>query len=129
MMCTQTCTVMTIHMHVCCYHYANALLLYTCSCIYAPMSSPLLCNDTMHNFPTLPPLFRLPSSPGVFENATDFAHIHYLHDDTFGNSEQPEIRDMHVHTDAWGVTANFKLHNKPVNALWEWSSVPEVEVC
>ncbi len=65
----------------------------------------------------------------MFENATDFAHIHYLHDDTFGNSDKPEIRDMHVTTDAWAVTANFKLHNKPVNALWEWSSVPQVEVC
>lgn len=64
----------------------------------------------------------------MFENATDFAHIHYLHDDTFGNSDKPEIRDMQVTTDAWSVTARFALHNKPVNALWEWSSVPEVHV-
>lgn len=33
---------------------------------------------------------------------------------------------MTTTTDAFGVTATFKLHNKPVNALWEWTAVPEV---
>lgn len=30
--------------------------------------------------------------------------------------------------DAWGVVSEFKLTNKPVNPLWEFTSVPEVEV-
>lgn len=63
---------------------------------------------------------------GVFENAIDMAHIHYLHSDTFGNQDQPEIRDMRTTADAYGVTATFALHNKPVSALWEFSKVPEV---
>lgn len=32
----------------------------------------------------------------VFDNAIDFAHIHYLHSGSFGNSEQPEIRNIKV---------------------------------
>ena len=35
---------------------------------------------------------------------------------------------MHVKADAYGATAQFALHNKPVNALWAWSSVPKVDV-
>ena len=31
-------------------------------------------------------------------------------------------------TDAYKVSATFTLHNKPVNALWQWSQVPQVEV-
>lgn len=64
----------------------------------------------------------------VFENAIDMAHIHYLHNDTFGNQDKPEIRSMTCAADAYGVLASFKLHNKPVNALWNWSQVPAVEV-
>jgi len=64
----------------------------------------------------------------VFENAIDMAHIHYLHSDSFGNQGKPEIRDMTATVDAFSVTASFKLHNKPVSALWEWSKVPVVEV-
>ncbi|KAK9917944.1 hypothetical protein WJX75_009983 [Coccomyxa subellipsoidea] len=64
----------------------------------------------------------------VFENAIDMAHIHYLHDDTFGNQGQPQIRGMTCSTDAYGVHADFRLHNKPVNAMWEFSKVPEVHV-
>jgi hypothetical protein len=98
------------------------------------------------------------------------AHIHYLHNDTFGNQDQPQIRDMQASlgwrpacgialrgqlaaaaadklviklrhpdslppapalqtvTDAFSVSATFKLHNKPVNAMWKWTSVPEVVV-
>ena len=103
------------------------------------------------------------------------AHIHYLHNDTFGNQGQPQIRDMQASlgvrpacgtangrrrllltspalrhsdrlpplfsflssppaptlqavTDAFSVSATFKLHNKPVSAMWEWTSVPEVAV-
>lgn len=59
----------------------------------------------------------------VFENAIDMAHIHYLHDNSFGNKEQPQIRDMTCKKLAWGVEAKFRLHNKPVNALWEFSKV------
>jgi phenylpropionate dioxygenase-like ring-hydroxylating dioxygenase large terminal subunit len=64
----------------------------------------------------------------VFENAIDMAHIHYLHDDTFGNQGQPQIRKMVCSHDAYGVKADFALHNKPVNAMWEFSKVPEVQV-
>ena len=60
---------------------------------------------------------------GVFENAIDMAHIHYLHSGTFGNQEQPEIRNMTCSTDAYGAYASFGLHNKPVNALWDFSKV------
>lgn len=60
---------------------------------------------------------------GVFENAIDMAHIHYLHGDSFGNKEQPQIRDMTCKRLAWGVQASFRLHNKPVNALWNFSKV------
>jgi hypothetical protein len=51
------------------------------------------------------------------------AHIHYLHNDTFGNQGQPEIREMHCKTDLFGIEAQFGLHNKPVSALWEFSKV------
>ena len=59
----------------------------------------------------------------VFENAIDMAHIHYLHSDSFGNEEAPQIRDMTCSHDAFGVKASFRLHNKPVNKLWEFSQV------
>ena len=59
----------------------------------------------------------------VFENAIDMAHIHYLHNDTFGNQGQPQIRHMTCSTEPYGVTAKFGLHNKPVNAMWEFSKV------
>ena len=51
------------------------------------------------------------------------AHIHYLHGDSFGNDEQPEIYDMQCTTQPFGITATFKLHNKPPSALWEWAKV------
>ena len=35
---------------------------------------------------------------------------------------------MQAVTDAFSVSATFKLHNKPVSALWEWTSVPQVQV-
>ncbi len=59
----------------------------------------------------------------VFENAIDMAHIHYLHNDTFGNQGQPEIRGMTCSQNAYGIEATFRLHNKPVSALWEFSKV------
>ena len=97
----------------------------------------------------------------MFENAIDMAHIHYLHNDTFGNQVtelhlvaslslqhahsaahhtydlqdagllsfshsvqgQPQIRHMTCSTEPYGVTASFGLHNKPVNAMWEFSKV------
>lgn len=36
---------------------------------------------------------------------------------------QPQIRGMTCSTDAYGVHADFRLHNKPVNAMWEFSKV------
>ncbi len=64
----------------------------------------------------------------VFENAIDMAHIHYLHNDTFGNQGQPQIRHMTCSTEPYGVTAQFGLHNKPVNAMWEFSKVSHLPV-
>ena len=60
---------------------------------------------------------------GVFENAIDMAHIHYLHSDSFGNEDKPQIKSMACSADAYGVNADFALHNKPVNALWDFSKV------
>ena len=57
------------------------------------------------------------------------AHIHYLHSGTFGNQEQPEIRDMTCSTNAYGVDASFRLHNKPVNALWDFSKARSPPLC
>lgn len=65
---------------------------------------------------------------GVFENAVDMAHIHYLHADSFGNQNKPEIHDMQATSDAYSVTATFRIHNKPVNAFWALFQVPEVHV-
>jgi len=65
----------------------------------------------------------------VFQNAIDMAHIHFLHSDSFGNQDKPDIREMkETAHDAWGVVSEFKLTNKPVNPLWEFTSVPEVDV-
>jgi phenylpropionate dioxygenase-like ring-hydroxylating dioxygenase large terminal subunit len=69
------------------------------------------------------------SHASVFENALDMAHIHYLHNDSFGNQDKPEIRNMTVTAhDALSVTATFQLCNKPASVLWEWTKVPEVTV-
>lgn len=65
---------------------------------------------------------------GVFENAIDMAHIHYLHNDSFGNSESPEIHDMKLSRGSFEVSSKFRIHNKPVSPLWEWTSVPSVPV-
>lgn len=89
------------------------------------------------------------------------AHIHYVHGSSFGNDEQPKLRNMKVRRrppshgrecgdsrqaaggagsgvadaaaccpallqvvrDPYHITATFDLHNKPVNALWDWSKV------
>jgi hypothetical protein len=52
-------------------------------------------------------LLLLPRA-GVFENAIDMAHIHYLHNDSFGNSEKPRIHDMTTTRDTFHVEANFR---------------------
>lgn len=64
----------------------------------------------------------------VFDNALDFAHIHYVHSGSFGNPDKPQILDMEIKKDTWALTGNFKIHNKPVNKLWEWTRVPHVPV-
>lgn len=72
--------------------------------------------------------FDAPHWP-VFQNAIDMAHIHYLHNNSFGNQEKPDIRGVkETEADAWGVTSMFSLTNKPVNALWSFTAVPEVVV-
>lgn len=63
---------------------------------------------------------------GVFENAIDMAHIHYLHNDSFGNEDKPQIKSMTCATNAYGISADFALHNKPVNALWNFSKVRQL---
>jgi len=64
----------------------------------------------------------------VFENALDMAHIHYVHASSFGNQKKPQIRDMECVSDSLGVTATFKLHNKPASPFWNWSKIDEVHV-
>eukprot|EP00775_Hariotina_reticulata_P003369 gene3369-3644_t len=65
---------------------------------------------------------------GVFENAIDMAHIHYLHADSFGNAEKPKVMDMTSTRDTFETTCNFRIYNKPVNKMWEWTAVPSVPV-
>ncbi len=60
-----------------------------------------------------------------------FVHFHDLNlNIDWMTQEKPEIREMKAkaQTDAYKVSATFTLHNKPVNALWQWSQVPQVEV-
>jgi phenylpropionate dioxygenase-like ring-hydroxylating dioxygenase large terminal subunit len=45
---------------------------------------------------------------GVFENAIDMAHIHYLHADSFGNAEKPKVMDMTSTRDTFETTCNFR---------------------
>jgi phenylpropionate dioxygenase-like ring-hydroxylating dioxygenase large terminal subunit len=72
--------------------------------------------------------FDCPHWP-VFENAIDMAHIHYLHNDSFGNSEKPRIEGMATRRDScFAVSAEFEIHNKPVSKLWEWTAVESVPV-
>lgn len=65
---------------------------------------------------------------GVFENAIDMAHIHYLHGDSFGNSLKPAIEDMTVKRSTFDITASFSIHNKPVSPIWEFTAVEAVPV-
>lgn len=64
----------------------------------------------------------------VFENSWDFAHIHYLHADSFGNQDEPAIHDMHAMHDDYTVDATLSIKNKPVNAFWSLFQVPFVRV-
>lgn len=52
----------------------------------------------------------------------------YLHSDSFGNKDQPKIRNMQVSNDSYSVTATFSLQNKPASFFWEWTRTPEVYV-
>jgi phenylpropionate dioxygenase-like ring-hydroxylating dioxygenase large terminal subunit len=45
---------------------------------------------------------------GVFENAIDMAHIHYLHADSFGNSEKPKVMDMQTKMDTFESECTFR---------------------
>lgn len=65
----------------------------------------------------------------VFENALDNSHIHFLHGNSFGNEDVPEIRNVKTRAvDATVAEATFDLTNKPVDMLWNWTAVPEVHV-
>ncbi|KAJ9516641.1 hypothetical protein QJQ45_015191 [Haematococcus lacustris] len=64
----------------------------------------------------------------VYDNALDFAHIHYVHSGSFGNPDKPEILDMDLKRDTFGISGSFKIHNKPVSPLWQWTKVPFVPV-
>lgn len=46
--------------------------------------------------------FESPHFP-VFENALDFAHVHYVHSSSFGSTEAPVVRDMRTESEDWGV--------------------------
>jgi hypothetical protein len=35
---------------------------------------------------------------------------------------------MNIERDTWSISGSFKIHNKPVNKLWEWTRVPFVPV-
>ncbi|KAI8463019.1 MAG: hypothetical protein J3K34DRAFT_159529 [Monoraphidium minutum] len=60
---------------------------------------------------------------GVFENAIDMAHIHYLHSDSFGNQSQPRIHGMTAERPGpYHVESNFRIHNKPMNRMWDWTN-------
>ncbi|KAF5827662.1 hypothetical protein DUNSADRAFT_275 [Dunaliella salina] len=64
----------------------------------------------------------------VFDNAIDMSHIHYVHSDSFGNQDKPEIRDMRVEQYSHHISGTFSIHNKPVNPLWNWTAVDSVPV-
>ena len=57
---------------------------------------------------------------GVFENAIDMAHIHYLHSDSFGNSEQPRIMGMHTKRGTFHVEAAFRCVCVRCLGVWFW---------
>lgn len=62
---------------------------------------------------------------GVFENAIDFSHIHYLHGDSFGNSSQPKIHGMETSRPSpYHVESKLRIHNKPPGKMWEWTATP-----
>ena len=42
--------------------------------------------------------------------------------------DQPEIREMKAENDLYSVSATFSLNNKPMNPLWNWTRVPQVNV-
>ncbi|KAK3247277.1 hypothetical protein CYMTET_43220 [Cymbomonas tetramitiformis] len=71
--------------------------------------------------------FNAPYMP-VFENAIDMAHIHYLHNGSFGNQGAPEISEIKAEIDAYGVTSTFSMQNKPPSVLWEFAKTPKVDV-
>lgn len=72
--------------------------------------------------------FDAPWQP-VFENALDNSHVHFLHGSSFRNSDSPLTRNMKTRAVSDTVSeATFTLSNKPVNAWWNWTSVPEVHV-
>jgi phenylpropionate dioxygenase-like ring-hydroxylating dioxygenase large terminal subunit len=53
---------------------------------------------------------------GVFENAIDMAHIHYLHGDSFGNADKPAVMDMTTTRDTFETACNFRYAILPAAA-------------
>lgn len=43
-------------------------------------------------------------------------------------SEKPKVMDMTSTRETFSTTCSFRIHNKPVNKLWEWTAVPSVPV-
>mmetsp|Transcript_32024 Transcript_32024/g.38775 ORF Transcript_32024/g.38775 Transcript_32024/m.38775 type:complete len:645 (+) Transcript_32024:157-2091(+) len=64
----------------------------------------------------------------VFENALDVAHIHFLHNDSFGNDETPEVMQMNVTPREWGVYGTMTMKNKPPSQMWEFARTPQVDI-
>jgi len=43
-------------------------------------------------------------------------------------SEKPKVMEMQSTRDTFETTCTFRIHNKPVNKMWEWTAVPSVPV-
>ncbi len=55
----------------------------------------------------------------VVENGVDIAHTPFVHRNSFGNPDHPEIEDHEVTTDAWSCSATTSLMPPPPKGLWK----------
>jgi len=54
----------------------------------------------------------------VLENAVDIAHAPFVHRETFGNPEEPEVEDYTVDNDGRAATATVHLNPPPAAGMW-----------
>lgn len=82
--------------------------------------------------PLPPPLLDNPTTPLPPDQHTTIILLSTIHKqttDSFGNQSKPQIHDMRADRDGpYAVTSSFSIHNKTVNPLWSWTSVPSVPV-